>query len=222
MGRNVQTRGNLRATFWGDWQGFLNLIQPQAFERRYRQNMSWATNWNGEGLLTEVRRNIKDGHYASGRVPNADLTTLIKGFNQPLVDTGGLGDLFQMAQNDYKTAEVGVASQKDAKWIAAIHDGAKIVVTDSMREMFKMLWLASEGKDVTLTGRAAELFARMSSGWYPLLDSTKYIKIPRRPFFAEVVNNRGLQRIMAENWLKAGAMAVAGQWANKHSFKRLG
>lgn len=212
----------IRVWLSAGWRDFRNLVEISEFRGRYRQAMSQATATNGGIMLGEVRANIKTGKYAKGRKPNSSLTVFIKGFHNPLVDTGvKLRRLFEMVQTDYKSVEVGIKDNADAKWVAAIHDGATIKITPEMRNMFALLARASTGDpNVNLTGRAAELWARRPGGWHPLADNKKTFRIPRRPFFAEVINNKKLQEIVAYNWQIAGANAVAGIPVNYSTFRR--
>lgn len=216
----IRKTTGLSVSFTASWRDFKNLINPTNFQRRYRQAISQATATNGSIVLSELRRNITDGHYARSRTPNAPLTVFIKGGRTPLVDEGDLPKMFSLSIVDYRSFEVGVRDQANAKWIEKIHDGAKIPVTHQMRTMFEMLSRASMGQDVQLWGRALELWRRRPGGWLPLNDSTTHIRIPARPFFREVVNNNALRRLLGENWNAAASRAVAGLPVNYSTFRR--
>lgn len=163
------------------WQRFKNATDAKRFHRRFQRHRKIALDLVARTIIREA---ISRGSFER----NAALTEMVKGSNSPLTDTG------KQLVRAFRTRIygehlfVGIPST-DPFYLQArsVHDGVTLRVTDKMREMFIMLWLASNGElgADQLTGRAAELFKRQSSGWLPLRDSTQVIKIPARPFMAE-------------------------------------
>lgn len=178
-------------------------LDPRVFRGTIRRHVAQATKRNGKLAEAIVRQTIRAGVPP----PNAALTVAIKGSNKPLVDHGT--GIFQAVTSKAMSATevfVGVLRTSEAFNIAAtIHNGATIRVTDKMRGMFYVLWLASQGsiKPGDLEGRAAELFERMPTGWKPLKASTTHIVIPERPFMRIAFRNPRLLRQARANWRQA-------------------
>jgi hypothetical protein len=186
-----------------EWKAFGKAVDPRELDRVMRRNLRRATALNGKNLERTVRKKIQGGKFT----PNADLTIAIKGSSKPLVDTGHR--LFQAVTSrvvDEFTVWVGIQF-KDRFYNVAklLHDGGAIGVTDRMRGLFYVLWLASIGAipESELTGRAAELWARKPGGWFPLSDNTRAIMIPSRPFLAQAIEDARLRRVARANWVAA-------------------
>lgn len=142
---------------------------------------------------------------------NAALTRALKGDDKPLV---GDGSLFQaITERDNSQGErievfSGVLRTSDVYNIGAtVHEGVVLQVTEAMRGLFFMLWVASqrqqEGRALPeLTGRAAELFG-IYQNWYPLSAGTKAITIPPRRWIDMAFADAGLKRESQRNWGKA-------------------
>lgn len=197
----------------GDWRGLRFALSAARLDEDMQTALTKATTLNAMILRREIRENVKSGKYApGGRVPNAALTAFIKGSTKPLVDTGQLFQAITSTIFGYGRAEIGVARTSPTANVAAVvHDGAVIRVTGKMRRMFRALADVSSGRKdpSTLRGRAAALYARRRKGWKPLKQSTTVIRIPPRPYIREVMESAAVQRRINENWLAAGAAAVA-------------
>lgn len=164
------------------WREYMSATEAKAFRRKFARHRRKALNLVASDILDLA---IQSGSFAK----NADLTVSIKGGSTPLRDRGQLlaKSLKTVMVNQYSIF-VGVPeSSKNYRIARALHDGATIPVTARMRQMFFALWAVSAGRAPAsmLTGRAAELYKRKSSGWYPLASSTKVIRIPGRPYMKE-------------------------------------
>ena len=97
-----------------------------------------------------------------------------------------------------------------------IHNGKSIKVTQRMRNLFYILFLASKTvastlstrsratKPITLTGRAKELFDKnKDKQWFPLDPGTRFIRIPKRDWIKRTFKDPQLKAIAKENWMKA-------------------
>jgi hypothetical protein len=160
------------------WDRFERAIDPKLFRSKFKSRKLSA-------LDRVARVIVREAIAAGGFEKNADLTTMIKGSARPLRDSGKQLSRAIKTRRDGDKVFVGVPFNSPFYEKArAIHDGATLKVTPKMREMFILLWLASNGEisEDQLTGRAAELYQRKSSGWLPLKSSTRIIKIPARPF----------------------------------------
>lgn len=193
------------------WKRLEKAFDPKRFKAVARKHLRVAAGRNGKIAEGMVREQIKAN--AGGFQKNADLTVALKGSGKnPLVDTAR--SLFQAITSivvDDTTTFVGVPSRSDFYDVAvAIHDGASIPVSDKMRGMFFMLWRASVGDDVTLTGRAKDLFAK-SQDWLPLKKSTEAIIIPGRPYMKQAFKNPELHKMARKNWEDAINAAMKEQ-----------
>jgi len=190
------------------WKQYAAAIDAKGFDKSMMRHLRVASQKNGLLFVKAIRQSIKGGEFE----PNKALTVAIKGSSKPLVDHG---DLFQaITYKLYGDTKVFIGVLKTAAGYniaAMLHEGAAIKVTKAMRALFFVLWQASEGKidPAKLTGRAAELFERMSSGWYPLKDSTRVIVIPARPFIKVSFWNPELIAKAEANWHQACAAAIA-------------
>lgn len=172
-------------------------VMKKEVERKVRR----ATGRNGLLVLKAIRKRIQADKYAE----NAELTEAIKGSGKPLVDFGDLFQAMAMHQPDAKTVFVGILKTDDAFNIGvALHEGKVIKVTDKMRGLFFVLWLASVGgiDPAELKGRAQELFRRYKH-WKPLDEETTEIRIPARRFIGEAFEAGGLKRKIVVNWKNA-------------------
>ncbi len=188
-------------------------FDPKRMDARMRKRIRIASGQNGLLAVAVIRDLITSGEFT----PNADLTAALKGENKPLV--GGTNSLFQAItfkiEDQGLTTFVGVLRTNGLFNIAAtIHDGLEIPVSEGMRKLFFVLWLASTGKlKGTLDGRAAELFEQFQD-WRPLKAGTKVIVIPERPFIDDAIRSTKVRKGVRQNWKRAleGAMkdAAAG------------
>lgn len=175
------------------WKRFSAAFDTPKFKRKFQRHRHIAFDAIARVIIKQA---IERGSFAR----NAALTEMIKGGNTPLEDTGkklSRALTTRLTRNEmFIGVPVGDEFYQTAR---TLHEGATIKVTPKMREMFILLWLASDGgiAPSSLTGRAAELFKRQSSGWLPLRESTKAIKIPARPFIDEAFNSAEA-RAMAE------------------------
>lgn len=177
------------------------------FEGRLRLYIGPATERIAMHAVSEMRKVIQAGV----RPKNRPLTTIIKGSNKPLVDNGDLFQSITYEMSGQFEAAVGVLRADPRFNIAEIiHNGGTINVTDAMRGMFYALWLASIGKldPSKLEGRAAELFARRSTGWKPIAPSTSAILIPERRFVDATFKKRALKKFARETWKQAIEQAI--------------
>jgi hypothetical protein len=186
-----------------------NALKVPEFRAALRRHLSKATLINAKRASARQRQIIQS---SAGLARNAALTVALKGENKPLV--GGGGDLFQaITEKDTSSGDEievfsGVLRTNDAYNIGAIvHEGATIQVTEKMRGLFFMLWVASKhaakGEAVPeLQGRAAELFG-IHQNWFPLSEGTKVIVIPPRNWIAMAFGDPGLKRTCERNWLQA-------------------
>ena len=165
------------------WKKYNNATDRKRFVRKFARHRKRALD---QVARTIIKQAIDRGSFA----PNAPLTKAIKGKSTPLDDTGNnLNEAFRTIMvRGGKELFVGIpTTHAFYKTAVRLHEGETLKVTKKMREMFVLLWLASNGEigSDQLTGRAAELFKRKSDGWLPLRDSTTAIRIPARPFIAE-------------------------------------
>ena len=190
------------------WKQYAVAIDTKGFDKAMKLHLRKATKKNGLMMVKAIRQTIKGGAFE----PNKALTVAIKGSTKPLVDRGDLFQAITYKMYGDTTVFVGVLKTNGEYNIAAmLHEGTAIKVTKAMRGLFFILWQASEGKvdPARLTGRATELFERMSSGWKPLKESTTTIVVPARPFIKVSFDNPELLAKATENWSKAVADAMA-------------
>jgi hypothetical protein len=184
----------------GEWKAFGKALDPKTFDRAVRRHVRRATALNGKVLLRGIRKTIQSGNFES----NKPLTVAIKGSSKPLVDYGH--HLFQALTSkvvDDFTAFAGVLQKDDFYNIARfLHDGGALPVTDKMRGLFYVLWLASRNAidPGELTGRAAELWDRMPGGWFPLDENTQAIMIAGRPFIEKAIEDPEFRKLAKRNW----------------------
>jgi len=187
------------------WRGAL---KAPAFRSALTQNLKKATMINAKRASAKQRSLIQG---STGLQRSAALTVALKGEDKPLV---GDGSLFQaITERDVskgQSIEVfsGVLRTSDDYNIGkAVHDGITLRVTEAMRGLFFMLWVASErareGKPLPkLHGRAEELFG-MYQHWLPLSPGTKAINIPPRRWIDMAFKDPGLKRECERNWQQA-------------------
>ncbi len=178
-------------------------LDAGGFDTASRKNIRQATMLNGKIAESLVRKTIQSG----GKLKkNAPLTSSIKGSNKPVVDSGLLFQSITSRLEDDFTVFVGVLRTSGQYNVAVIvHEGTEETVTSEMRGMFFMLWRASIGEidPSKLTGRAAELYSRMQTGWKPLAADTQVIIIAGRPFFRVAFSNTQMIKQARGNWKKA-------------------
>lgn len=192
-------------------------LDSKQFDKIMRRNMRRATQLNGMVVQAAYRKAIQSGIKPS----NAALTQAIKGDDKPLVGTSELFNaITSKVVNDF-TAFAGVLRRDDVYNIAlAIHEGVSIQVSQKMRNMFYLLWQASEGKidPSELTGRPKELFEAMQN-WYPLKESTNFINIPARPWMRYANDDPEMKRLLRNNWQQALKASFREQAAAARSKK---
>jgi len=184
-----------------NWQKFAKALDSNRWRSLAQRNIEVATGRVAHAIKATVKKKIQKKEFEA----NAALTVSIKKSSTPLVDKGiGIFGAIAVQQPEWNTAFIGVLRSDRRYNIArALHNGTNIKVTPKMRAMFRFLWLASEGRDVQLTGAAAALFGRMNHGWKPLRDSTKAIKIPARPFIKDAVDAPEVKRFAQQQWRDA-------------------
>lgn len=174
----------------GDWDRLRRALDSNKFTRALRRNVVPAMGQSAQELQSRVRR-------PSGLAPNAALTIMVKGRNDPLRDTGDLLSSVEVKKQGPFRFVIGVSgNSRSARLAEFLHEGGQIPVTDAMRNMFRLLWLASIGKldPGKLRGRARELYARQPTGWKPLRPTTSVIRIPARPFLRQALEEAGFRR----------------------------
>lgn len=182
--------------------GFAELqmrLNPARFTAALRKEVRRATALNGKLAVREVRKVIKGGMEPT----NAPLTVMIKRSSKPLVNHGDLWAAIASTVVDDYTAFVGVNRKNGAYDVAVgLHEGTTTRVSEKMRMMFRNLWEASQGTldPSHLTGRAAELWARMPGGWLPLKKDTQFIVTPPRPFIVAAFRSPELHAQARANW----------------------
>lgn len=196
----------------GSWGELRRLLSVNQIKGRLASHLRIASMANGQLAVAAVKQNIQHGTYARNRAPNARLTREIKHGRRPLVHTRQLHRAITAVVTDPVRVEVGVRKGDPRAWIALVnHEGITIPVTPAMRAMFHALAIASNGGSPPggLSQRAAFLLAQKPTGWKPLLPTTTAIRIPSRPFVREVIEDPGFREIVAKNWLRAAALAIA-------------
>jgi hypothetical protein len=186
------------------FKSYAALLRPGLFEKLSRQHVDRATQQNAVFLATAMRKTIQT---SEGLSPNAQLTMDIKGSSKPLVgiDSDLFNGITHKRINSF-AAFAGVLRTNEAFNVAVgAHEGFTMAVTPKIRGLFWFLHLASTGQipPSRLTGRAAELFQRKSSGWKPLAESTTQIVIKGRPFVTITLANQALKDRMYRNWHRA-------------------
>lgn len=180
-------------------KSFWRALAPKKISADMKREVSKALDLTSLQVVKEIRKNIQGGRFLG----NAALTAAIKGQNKPLVDFGQLFQAIGFKRVGEYERQVGVTKMSgDALNIAmVVHNGAVIKVTDKMRGLFFLLWLASMDRipKSELRGRAAELFKRMPGGWKPLSESTTHIRIPPRRFIDEVFKSRRVRKMFKDN-----------------------
>lgn len=190
------------------WRDYAKAIDEKKFLPILKKHVERETYRAALMMQKRVRASIRGGKYT----PNAALTTMIKGKGKkPLVDGGDLFQAIAVVKKSWSTFFVGVVRTHDQYNIAvAIHDGRKVAVTDKMRKLFWVLWLASTGSidPSSLSGRAAELWERAPGGWKPLRPSTTHIVIPPRRFIMRVFERKAAKALIEKRWRNAIKRAI--------------
>lgn len=185
-----------------DWKGFSKAIDPKNFSKEFRKHITLANKRAGAMAVTRTRKVIQGGVDPV----NHALTVAIKGSSKPLVDQGDLFGSITWRAVDWKTVFVGVLrTDRNFNVGMIIHEGGEAEVTESMRRMFFVLWLCSEGKmnpGELVSERAQELWSRYQS-WRPIKKGTKVIVIPSRPFLAMAFDDPELKARVMAIWNKA-------------------
>lgn len=187
------------------WERFKRSTDARLFQRKFQRHRKAALDLVSREIISQA---IKLGSFER----NAALTQMIKGSDSPLEDSGK--QLVRAFRTRFYGNELFVGiPMTDPFYMQAksVHDGVTLKVTDKMRQMFIMLWLASNnelGSD-QLTGRAAELFERQPKGWLPLRDSTQVIKIPARPFMTEAFSSPEVRAVAERLFTQAVERTLA-------------
>lgn len=196
--------------FFGDWKPLLDKWgRPGNFPARLQREVGKATKANAALLQREIRKGITDRRYAK----NAKLTMLLKRGRRPLIETG---DLLRGIQGWAMAWNKGFAGLfRAGPWGAdlglaeALHEGFSIRVTSRMRAMFRALSFKAHGWDVTLTGRAKELWDKNPNvPWRALAPGTTAIHVPGRPFIGAVFQDKSVRRRIFKTWIEAVERAV--------------
>ena len=188
------------------WEKYNNATDVKRFKRKFARHRKRALDEVARVIIAEA---LKAGSFER----NASLTEAIKQGNKPLHDTGKeLVGAFRTRLIRKDALFVGIPQNHKFYFKArTIHEGAILKVTGKMRAMFVMLWLASKGDipESQLTGRAAELFARKSTGWLPLRQSTTVIRIPARAFMDDAFSSEKTKREMLRRFTRAVDQTLA-------------
>jgi hypothetical protein len=195
-----------------EWVLFRKRIDPSLLLKKRGLNIIDAAMIRAcQLIILSVKKNIRKG----GFTKNAALTLALKTpQKRPLAGISEGGFLLPSITYE-KVGEgqyfVGIKmTDKNFNIAAAIHEGANIKVTDKMRNMFTMLFWASNSPTWAskLTGRAEELFELKPGGWKRLKRSTKFIRIPARPFMLQVFLDAGLRSQVENLWSQAITKAM--------------
>jgi hypothetical protein len=124
----------------GDWKGFVQGLDSEAFTRRLQGELRKANELIGKRFQRQARALIRGGAYA----PNSPMTIILKGSSKPLLDRG---DLFQAITYEVESSyvvQVGVIKARlkgpdalDIAWI--LHEGATINV-EQHPKVRRKLW----------------------------------------------------------------------------------
>ena len=185
------------------WKRMEKAFDPKRFKSSTRKYLRLAARRNGMIAVAHVRDQLRGNK--GGFKKNAELTVAIKGEGKhPLGDTAQ--SLFQAITSkvvDDMTTFVGIPTEHSFYDIAVvIHDGTSFPVTEKMRGMFYLLWRASVGDPVILSGRAKELFAK-NQDWLPLRKGTKVIIFPARSYITKAFEDSELHKAVQKNWQDA-------------------
>ena len=167
---------------FGDWR-YVRELEVNRLNARLRRYVGREMGRAAKTAAREIQKTIR--HI---RPKNARLTVLIKGKNSPLRDTDGILDEVRDHQQFWNEAFAGILRSDPSFALAAqLHHGDAVPVSPSMRNLFKILWMVSEGQadPSVLYGRAAQLYNAYPGPWYPLAPGTTTIVIPGRPFVTE-------------------------------------
>lgn len=190
----------------GGWGKFAKAINGPKFSAALKKEVGRAVARSGKVAERAIRRQIRSGKLTK----NAALTQAIKGSGKPLVDFGELFKAVTSTSPKWNVAFAGIKRTEGAFNVAKLlHEGGDIPATKRMHGLFWMLFLASQGRNVTLTGRAAELFQRFQN-WYPLAPTTQVIRIPARPFVANIQTDHQLRQSVEVGWPHAVQRALSG------------
>lgn len=191
----------------GDWKGFELYFGSERFRKTLDREVERAGRKLGRALVQEIRKRFR------GLRPNAALTIAIKGRDDPLSDTG---EMKRAVAFDLKGTRLTVGlktsdSSKARIW-GFVLKGGRIPVTESMRNLFRLLANVSSGGDAgQLTGRAAALYER-SPGvvWKPLSPMKRHIRIPPRDVIKAQVEDPYTQRLVSGFYTFAVERALKG------------
>jgi len=188
----------------GDWKKLEKVLDPKIMTPVIEKWVTKASQFNGIVGVKQIKDYIKSSKYRANR----PLTIAIKNSSKPLIGVDDGAQLYNSItyEVDKMSVFVGVLKTDQFYNIAYfLHEGGVIEVTEKMRLMFRILWLASLGhiSPSELTGRAAELFEEMPRDWKPLKMSTTAIVIPSRPFVKKAFRSKKFYEQLQKNWEKA-------------------
>ena len=187
-----------------DFRRVLKALGVQGFGAVMKQELDIANQRAGVRLEGYLRSRLKRGQV---KPKNAALTLALKRGRSPLVDEGDLFNAIKMERVSETLVFVGINKAAGEYDLAVLlHEGGAIPVSQRMRNMFFLLWLASRqergesGLYVQLTGRAAELFEKHQD-WYPLRPATRAIVIPPRPFVTQAFGDKKIRDMIRGEWI---------------------
>jgi len=182
------------------------MLDRRRFKKILKPQISKGLRESAQILENEYKQAIDKGNFAR----NKPLTIAVKGRDHPLLDTGKMRNAITSRQPQWNMAWVGIPKSDPAFKVARIvSEGAQIEITDRMRAMFRVLWIASmaargevPSSSVPLRGRAAELFSRFQD-WGPLPPRRRTIRIPPRPFIQRTFKKKAIRRKLNRRMEKA-------------------
>ena len=138
---------------------------------------------SGQKIAALMRRKIRGGVSPA----NAKMTTDSQGATKPLADRGRLfkAVTFTSSGGSFGDMEIRVGVMRThamANVAKIVHDGRTQTVTRRMSLMFRMLWLASIGRPVSLRSERAQQLLASSKGRFSPLKEGEQLVHPSRPF----------------------------------------
>lgn len=180
--------------------GKVLLAGPDKFRAQLRKELSKAGRLAGLKIKAIMRQKIREGIAPK----NADMTKDIKGSTKSLVDTGRLFKAITSQSGgslDDFEIRVGVKRSNEAANIAKIvHDGNVQTITRKQEVLFKMLWLASVGRRVTLRSERGRQILAQAKGVIAPLKEGQVVVIPPRPFGLITLRDPRVKQIVNEEF----------------------
>lgn len=196
-----------------EWKVAIEALKDKSWKLALEKHMAQAMHINAAILVKAVRRAVKEAESHGKR--NAWLTVMIKGQDNPLVQTGDLHQSVGSVVHKWNRADIGVMgkvrSRKVIRYAQIVHDGTQYNVTRKMRSMFRMLHFVSINPKLAKNIRSARarklwsLFRRNAKGqvWPLLKASTVKIVIPPRPYLEWAITRYDAIEVVAENFFVA-------------------